>query len=274
MATSSTKTAAKRKGAVAKAQKPQKPVPSEFLLPRMPTRGRGKVRYRQLIDATEALLMTNSPEDVGLYQIAEKARVPAASVYHFFRSKEAAFLALSHYYLEQLDLRHHEPINAAEIKSWQDLLAIDMRRAMKFHNEHPPMMKINYGGFGSATSRFMDDLYVQKVATANYGRLDSIFHMPPMRHAEEIFEMRLGIMDAIWAISYRRHGAITEWYFHEAYNAMVAFMLQFLPPRVEPRERLVAAAARGETLSLPFGADVGINESAVGLKRNRARKAG
>jgi hypothetical protein len=76
--------------------------------------------------------------------------------------------------------------------------------------------------------------------------------MPPLSRAEQIFEMRLAIIDGIWGISFRRHGEITEYYFQESLNAVIAFMSQFLPPRLEPRDALIAAAARGESIRLPF----------------------
>ncbi len=270
MARTAAKTGGKPKARrLAPVRKPDRPVPNPTSVPRTPTRGRGIARYRALVEATESLLMDHSPDEVGLYQIAECAGVPPASVYHFFPSKEAAFLALAHHYVEQMDLRHSEPIQASALRSWQDLSAIDMRRAMQFHNEHPPLMKINFGGFGSVGSRQIDDLYAQKIAAAQYQRLNSLFHMPPMRDAERIFEMRVAIIDAIWGVSFRRHGEITEWYFQEAYNAVAAFMLQFLPARVEPRDTLVAAAARNEFLRLPFGSTPGVSDAAT--RRNGRR---
>ena len=67
--------------------------------PRKPSRERGHMRYAALLDATEALLQHHSPDDIGLYQIAEHAAVPPASVYHFFQTKDSAFLALAERYL-------------------------------------------------------------------------------------------------------------------------------------------------------------------------------
>jgi hypothetical protein len=49
-------------------------LPRRRLAPRAPSSDRGIQRHTALLDATERLLRTNSPDDIGLYQIAEDAR--------------------------------------------------------------------------------------------------------------------------------------------------------------------------------------------------------
>ncbi len=221
-------------------------------VPRAPSRTRGKLRYQALIEATEALLSTDDPGSVGLYQIAEKAAVPPASVYHFFPTKEAAFLALAQQYVDQILQLLAEPIEAASFSTWPEFMRIDMRRGADFHNAHPPMMKINYGGFGGVETRHVDELFAMQISSTQYARMNKVFHMPHMRNPAEIFEMRLAIIDGIYGISYRRHGMITDRYFDEAHKAVVAFISQFLPPRLELRQSWIEAAERGEHISLPF----------------------
>ena len=63
------------------------------IVARRPQRKPGQVRFRKLLDALDELLATSNVQDIGLYQIAAKAKVPNASVYHFFPSTEAALLA-------------------------------------------------------------------------------------------------------------------------------------------------------------------------------------
>src|SRR5882757_2380501 len=99
-------------------------LPRRRVAPRAPSSDRGVQRYTALLDATERLLRTHSPDDIGLYQIAEEAGVPPASTYHFFPTKDAAFLALAQRYLDGFVAVSAEPIDAAELKSWQHLIAI------------------------------------------------------------------------------------------------------------------------------------------------------
>ena len=67
----------------------------ERTVARLPTRRAGHVRFKKLLEATDSLVAEMSIQDIGLYQIAERAQVPTASVYHFFPTKEAALLALA-----------------------------------------------------------------------------------------------------------------------------------------------------------------------------------
>ena len=220
--------------------------------PRTPSRRRGVVRYTALLDATDELLQTEDPGAVGLYQIAERAGVPPASVYHFFPTKEAAYVALAERFFDGLLEVHSQPFPAAELHSWQDLYRIDLRRGADFYNRHPPAMKILYGGSGGVEAREIDKLVTMKMAGSAYDRMNRVFHMPYVKDPERRFEVRIGILDAIWTISVRRHGRITDDYLAVAYNACVAYARLFLPEFVEPRDELLAAAARGESISLPF----------------------
>lgn len=222
------------------------------LAPRLPSRGPAIARFQKLLEATATLLEEHDPLEIGLYQIAKQAGVPPASVYHFFPAREAALQALCQRYIDRLSERLEEPIDAAAITSWQQLQWIDMRRSMEFHNANVPLMKIYYNGFVGHDGRQLDAAFSNRLAAAHYPRLDSIFVMPPITDPTMMYEMEFAIADGIWALSYRRHGEITERYFEESYNAVNAFKRQFLPLKLEARPALVAAAAAGESIRLPL----------------------
>lgn len=219
---------------------------------RKPTRGRGIARYEALLEATEALLQDANPDEIGLYQIAEKAGVPPASVYHFFRTKEAAYQALAERYLEGLLELHSQPIEARKLKTWQDLVAIDMRRAMDFYNARPAMLKILYGGYGGVEARNIDILVTDQMAASAAARLNRVFHVPFFRNDTKKNQVSLALLDAIWTVSVRLHGKITEEYYEEGYRVIVMYRRLFLPEFLEPREYLMKAAAEGGTVTLSY----------------------
>lgn len=220
--------------------------------PRQPARGRGQLRYDALVDATEELLRTDDPDEVGLYRIAERAGVPPASVYHFFPTKEAAFTALAMRTMEQLVAVHREPIPADQIQSWQQLFRVDAGRARDFYNTHPAGLKIFYGGYGGVDARNIDENTSLKLATASYARMDSIYYMPFMREPEAKFKSRMAILDAIWSLSVRKHGTINDEYFEESYLACTAYSRTFLPDRIELRPALIEAIAAGSLMSISY----------------------
>ncbi len=223
--------------------------------PRQPSRGRGLTRYAALLDAAHDLLKHEAPDAVGLYQIAERAGVPPASAYHFFPTKEAAYVGLAERYCDEIVRIHSVPIPARDITNWQEVFGVDLRRAMAYFNSEPSALKILYGGYGGVEARNIDKIFSRKLAQANYSRLNKIFHMPMMRDAEKKFELRLAILDSIWEVSVRRHGYITEDYFIEALDACNAYIRLFLPAHLEPRHVLVTAMAQDALVHLHLPGD-------------------
>lgn len=230
--------------------KTMEPAGRRNVRPRAPTRGRGVTRYAALVDATEALLQENSPDDVGLYQIAERANVPPASVYHFFPTKEAAFLALAQRYLEGFRRLTLEPVPAEALDNWQSLLAWDYRQAMSYYNAHSPALKIFLGGFGGVETRQADREFNERNARNLYNRWNLIFHMPFLREADKKFHINLQILDAVWSISFLRNGSITEDYYGEAVAACTAYCRLFMPERIELRDEHLDKVTRGESVIL------------------------
>lgn len=216
--------------------------------PRPPVRGRGVARYAALLDAAHELLQHEDPSKVGLYQIAEQAGVPGPSAYHFFPTKEAAYVALAERYVQEVLEIHAVPIEARLINGWQDLYVLDNRRAMDYFNNNPAASKIMYGNYGGAQAREIDRIFNRKLARGNYSRLNKIFHMPYMSDPERVFEINLAILDGIWEVSVRREGRITNDYMDETDRACFAYLRLFLPDRIDLREELKAAQARGEYL--------------------------
>lgn len=220
--------------------------------PRKPARGRGLLRYDALVDATEFLLQTEDPDEVGLYRIAEQAGVPPASVYHFFPTKEAAFTALAIRIMDQLLEAHREPIRARDIQTWQDLFRMDCTRGKNFYNSHPAGLKIFYGGYGGVDARRIDEAATTRLSSAIYARMNTIFHMPYMRNPELKFACRMVILDAIWSISVQRYGYITDEFHEEAVVACLAYSRTYFPEQIELRDEFRAAVEADAMLTIPF----------------------
>lgn len=220
------------------------------LSPRKPSRERGVIRFAALVDAVEVLLADHSPDEIGLYQIADQASVPPGSVYHFFPTKEAAFLALANRYLSGFEALTRKPIAPSALQSWQSLMAWDQKQAMQFYNRHPAALKLLLGGFGGLETRQADAQYNIQAGKEMYHRLDTVFHMPFVRDPETKFHITIEILDAVWRISYLKHGRITEKFFLEAVDACTAYCRLFLPERIELREVHRTSLAAGKPVCI------------------------
>jgi AcrR family transcriptional regulator len=219
--------------------------------PRTPSRTRGIVRYEALLDALEALLTDKGLDEVGLYQIAEHAEVPPASVYHFFPTQEAAFLGLAQRYMRGLDALAERPIDPAALASWQTLLDRDVRLAVEYFHAHPPAMKLLLGFSGGLATQQANNLHTGQTGRGTYRRLDLAFHVPALRNARRVFHIAIKIIDSILVMSYLDHGLITEGYRREAVEAAISYLRQYLPQHLELRAEHLEAMALGVPVFLP-----------------------
>jgi len=182
-----------------------------------------------LLDAADALLNDRETTDVGLYDIAETAKVPPASVYHLFPTKEAAFVALAERYL--IGLSHHiiRPSPLAQLQRWQDFVTLEHHRAVEYYNNNKVMSKLFFGANVIRDIRILDVRNVEAASASTYGRMNKIFEMPYLYDADTKYAALIGIYDGIWMTSYARHGSITADFARESELAGIAYCETFLP---------------------------------------------
>jgi AcrR family transcriptional regulator len=200
-----------------------------------PVQSRSVQRFDLLLRATDELLSEREPRDVGIYDIADRAGVAPASVYHFFPSKEAAFLALAERYLTDLALlgaRAHDP---SSLRNWPDLLELAIHRAIDFYNEHPVFRKLFLGGGVSADIREREVAYNALIAENGYDWMQRYFLMPYLPDPAMRFSVIWSIFDGICVTSQVREGLISDAFRAQAVMAVIAYCRTFLPDVVPLR---------------------------------------
>jgi AcrR family transcriptional regulator len=197
--------------------------------PRRPSQRRSRLRFEILLDAADALLCSKETTDVGLYDIAGAAKVPPASVYHLFPTKEAAFVALAERYLVGLSSHIVRPAPAGQLQRWQDFTTLEIHRAIEYYNANPVMSKLFFGANVIPDVRLLDVKNVEAASASTYGRMNRVFEMPYLYNADTKFAVLIGICDGIWMTSYARHGRITADFARESELAGIAYCETFLP---------------------------------------------
>jgi AcrR family transcriptional regulator len=198
--------------------------------PRRPLQERSRQRVEKLLDATDKLLASHEASEVGLYDIARVAKVPPASVYHFFPTKEAAFVALAERYLQRLYKAVREtPLDRKRIRHWSDVFILGSHRILNFYNRNPVLLKLFFGGALSPEIRRRDDEYLRGLSEGGYDWLNRYFCMPYLPDAEMKFSVIWSIYDGVTLTSYQRHGGVTEAYHEEMLRAVIAYCRTFLP---------------------------------------------
>jgi AcrR family transcriptional regulator len=202
---------------------------------RRPSQQRSRLRYEMLLDAADALLVERETAEVSLYDIAGAAKVPPASVYHLFPTKEAAFVALAERYLIGLHNHIIRPAPAGQLRRWQDFIVIELRRAIEYYNTHPVMSKLFFGANVIPDVRILDVKNVEAASATTYDRMNKLFEMPYLYDADTKVACLIGIYDGIWMTSYARHGLITPEFARESELAGVAYCETFLPAVISSR---------------------------------------
>lgn len=202
---------------------------------RQPQRKPGQVRFQKLLDALDTLLRDNNVQEVGLYQIAEQAGVPSASVYHFFPSKEAAFLALANVHHQALQELSSRPLPARPT-SWQDFCRKKVTAAARYHNDHPAALRLFLGANISVEIKTADMSQYLRLADSRARLLDHYFHMPFIPDWNRRLAAYFSVIDGVFALSYSQHGSILDDYIAEAQRAGIAYLRCYLPEIVALRD--------------------------------------
>lgn len=202
---------------------------------RPPTRRRGIDRFEALLDATAWLLAERFDENISIAQIAEKAGVPLASVYHFFPSRNAAFVALAQRYqtqLHELALREQVPPPTR----WQDIIEDRQRAGARYLNENPAALRLFLGAGVSVEVRNTDLRGNVELARSRAALLRDTFEMETMAGLEKWLAVSVALVDGIWALSYSLHGRITDEYVEEGVRCAVLYLRSYLPEILELKQ--------------------------------------
>lgn len=205
------------------------------IVARRPQRKPGQLRFRQLLDALDELLATSNVQDIGLYQIAAKAKVPNASVYHFFPSTQAALLALAEVHHNALLELSMLPLDIQPAR-WQDLFRQKVTSAAHYHNDHPAALRLFLGANISLEVKSADISQLHRLVDGRSRLLSYYFHVPFVPDWERRLATYFSLIDGVFSLSYSENGHIQDDYIAEAHQAGIAYLRCYLPEILAPRE--------------------------------------
>lgn len=211
-------------------------------VPRKPRRAAGKARYEALLDAAEAALATQRIGSIGLQDVADRASSPLASVYHYFPNISAVFVGLADRYRELFLAVYATPVDSSEIWRWSDLVRILSERSRHIYLRNPAAIQLLLGPEVGWQIRQSDISDNQRFAALQYRCLSDHFVIPPEEAVAQQIAISITISDAIWSLSYARHGTITEAMRDHALQARIAYLSLHIPP-LAPRRRQAGAEA-------------------------------
>ena len=204
-------------------------------LARRPVQKRGRERFDALLDCAETLLAAEPAGSFSIYDLAARAEVPPASVYHFFPTWRAVTLALATRYTLQLAAALDQPLDRAHTSRWTDFIGARFRIATAFFNDHPVFSRLLLGGMVAPDLRALDVEAANNTSRLTYAKMSEYFVLPPLPDEFEKFTTLVAIFDGVAMASYARHGHITPHFAAEAEHAGVAYCRTFLPEHLPLR---------------------------------------
>jgi AcrR family transcriptional regulator len=202
---------------------------------RRPTQERGRQKFESILDAADTLLVSRDPADISIYDLAAELKTSPPSIYHFFRDISLVFVALAERYIQEMEQMPLE--TDAPVRNWQELFDVPFERVRVLYETRAPVRKIMLGP-GLSYAIIDRDLATSVV---NAGRLLELmgrhFEMPTIPNLlDRVVEM-IRINDAMWMLSYYRHGRIDDEGAELARRARTAYMRTILPEYLPPRPK-------------------------------------
>jgi AcrR family transcriptional regulator len=192
--------------------------------PRRPERANGLRRYEQLLDAAERLLTRSSSEELTIQKLAREAKVPMASVYHFFPGPAAISVALSERYMAGFAELVGKPIPGRAAKSWQEIVSVLVRRAVSFYREHPYAQTLVLGSDHSWAIRQSDLANNRALADPVLALIGDKFAGVSADVLREAIVIGINLGDSVYSLSVAEQGEITPQFGREAAIAICGYL--------------------------------------------------
>lgn len=211
-------------------------------------RKRGIKRLHHLLDVVEVLFAERANQDISLAQIAERAEVPLASVYHFLPSKNAAFVSLAQRFNEEFYQMATMPMDPPP-DSWQEVIAFKAKRSATFLNARPAALRLFLGAGVSVEVRATHFAGDSTVARSRVKFFDAYFQMPFIPDFENKIAIAIALQDGIWSLSYGRFGHITPEFVTASIEGAVSYLRCYLPQHLVPKNPTPAELAAMDVLA-------------------------
>jgi len=195
-----------------------------------PIQRRSQQRVAKIIAAAEVILRDQGAQAITFHAVAKAAEIPPSSVYQYFPTKDALFLALAQNLVVRVLPLYESAFARAKIDQWSDIVRVVVGIGREFYAAIPYSADIVLGSFRTTDIYDADKSFNERMARHVQTTFSSYFDLPPLDNLERIFLIMLEIADAIWATSMRAHGSITEDYNEEARRAMVSYLSNYFPP--------------------------------------------
>ncbi|MCP4950944.1 MAG: TetR/AcrR family transcriptional regulator [Proteobacteria bacterium] len=194
---------------------------------RAPSRRPGIDRYDKVLGAAEEIILENESLDgLTLQAIAAKAKVPRVSLYYFFPSIDALIEALYHRILTRLISELSQSFTEPN-KDWKKVMA---RLMTEVRNHYRKNTLTTVLALTPPSPKMINEAHIV-YGEAVAQMLVAVSGVPSSKNLTTGCEIAAEIGTTIFRKSYLEKGAITDSYFAEALNAVIAYLDTVISPK-------------------------------------------
>ena len=196
-------------------------------------RASSQARIATILSAVRAELAEQGTTELSIYGVAERAKIPPSSVYHFFASVPALLEALTSEVHAAFRACLQAPLDHAQLRDWRDLSRIVESRMLETYAADPAARQLILAQHGLTEVTRADqrhDLELGRLLQQLFARH---FLLPALPEDIDIFTLALELSDRVYASSVQQHGIITQRMAEEGMRVFDAYLALYLPAHLQ-----------------------------------------
>jgi AcrR family transcriptional regulator len=183
-----------------------------------------------LLDAADQIARERGLDALSLPAVAALAGASPSSLYHFFPSLDALYLALLKRYNTLQDQGFEAFLAAsAPASDWRVTTSEILAAGRAFHDAHPVYSQLLRRAAASGALRRADDANMARLGLRFAQVLEARFLLPPIPHLATRLGAAAAIADCLWAFLPDDHEKISDFAFEESRKAVIGYLSNYLP---------------------------------------------
>ncbi len=215
---------AKRKEQILSTQKTRKPVQE-----------RGIKRRSEILSAAVQIISETGTTGATAHKIAERANLPASSVYQYFPKPEMIFEVLAEQRASDMIEHLKKEFAGRDFDNWWQMYEIVAKATCEFYRDDPVNARLFLGMDAAIIVRLGAASRLTRFAEWFCEELESRFIVTDLRGMREPLAISVNVFDAALSRSISLYGETRPQYFDEAKEAVFGYLNARIEPNVKKR---------------------------------------
>lgn len=197
---------------------------------RTPVQRRSRERVERVLLAAERLVVADGVEALSTRTVAAEADVPVATLYQYFKDRDAIIKALIERHVEAMDSRLATAIGKLDVYSVRTLVETTIKAYVAGYRAHPSYVVLWFQGrVGSEIDAYVRERSVAiadgfRAFTVGAGILDK-------QVDHHVLELVAEMIDAFLAVAYRKDVRGDKVVVREGIEMIVGYLERYATPR-------------------------------------------